>query len=236
MPGNGMSQLFLKTALWCYGTEMTFEIRPVGAPVSGRLVHREGDDGYVYDDWSLNEAARAKMLSKWPALDLAWVDLAAKEFASAWAKKGSNKDGFVGWREDIKGVLFAASKLLKALKGCAFPAQYTLGRHNFGGTEVALYDHALTTVAALIDATNQLKCSAQGIDARNLPHPMPELIIKLARQLRYTGHPWDRNFKLALVSLTTMTLDGLGLRHELDIRTAVRDALNSGDKRLEKLR
>jgi hypothetical protein len=84
---------------------MAIEIPSGGAPLSGELLHHEDEPGYVYDDWSLTAKSRAKMVARWPTLDLACVDLAAKEFASAWASKGSNIDGFVGWREISKRVV-----------------------------------------------------------------------------------------------------------------------------------
>ncbi len=215
---------------------MPVEISPIGVPVSGTLLHSEGEAGYVYDDWTLSETSRSKMIGKWPALDLPWIDLAAKQFASAWSQNGSNRGGFVGWRDDIKAVSSASAKLLKALQGCAFPARHSFGMLKSGNAETALYEHSVAVVTALIDATGQLAKATEDVDARRLPHPMPELIIQLAQQLRFAGEPWDKSFNPALVSLTTMTLDGLGIKHALDIRSSVKDVLKSGDRRLKKLR
>ncbi|RDS76465.1 hypothetical protein DL238_01800 [Alteriqipengyuania lutimaris] len=65
---------------------------------------------------------------------------------------------------------------------------------------------------------------------------MPDLVVKLALQLRLAGREWDKKFQPELTRLTTLTLDGLALRHEIDIRSAVKDALRSGDQRVAKLR
>ena len=135
------------------------------------------EEGYVYDDWTLSEKSRSKMAAKWPELDLPWIDLAAKAFASAWANKGSNRDGFVDWRDDIRAVSFASAKLLQALHGCAFPARHSLGRLKSGNAQTALYEHSVAVVTAFIDATGQLAKATEDVDARSLPHPMPELII-----------------------------------------------------------
>lgn len=211
-------------------------VTPIGSSAVGEPLHREGESGWVYDDWRLSAASREKMKADWPTLDLAWVDLAARAFESAWSQKDSNENGFVGWREDIDSVAYASAKLLKALEGCAFPAQHSLGTMPRENGETALYDKSVEIVAALINATKQLQSNVDGMDARKLSHPMPELIIKLARQLRYAELPWDRKFQPALTRLTTLTLDGLNIRHSLDIRSSVKDTLKSGDQRLVKLR
>jgi len=169
-------------------------------------------------------------------LDLPWVDLAAKEFDAAWSRRGSNGEGFVGWREDIESLSLASAKMLKALRASATPARLSLGTLESPKGQVAFYDQAIETVGALFAETDRLKRLAADVDARSLPHPMPDLVIKLARQLRYAGQPWDKKFKPELTRLATFTLDGLGLRHAIDVRSAVKDALNSGDLRLEKLR
>lgn len=190
----------------------------------GRLVHREGEHGYIYDDWHLTEASRAKMLAKWPELDLPWIDIAAKKYASTRNAEGSARNGFVDWRDDVEDVSAASAKLLKVLHRCAPPARHSLGASK---SSVSLYDFSVAIVSALKEQADILAASAAGVDARKLSHPLPTLISTLARQLRYAGQS-ELKFRSALVSLTTMTLDGLELRHTIDIRSAVRDALKSG--------
>ncbi|UOR15833.1 hypothetical protein [Qipengyuania aquimaris] len=215
---------------------MAFVIPPDGRAVTGRLLHDEGEEGWAYENWRLSAESREKILAAWPELDLPWIDLAAREFEAAWSRKGSNREGFVGWREDIEKLSNASERLLKALEDCATPARHSLGTLAGAAGEETLYGRAVGTVGALVAETGRLKQLAAGVDARSLPHPMPDLIIKLARQLRYSGRSWDKRFKPELTRLTTLVLDGLGLRHSIDIRSGVKDALKSGDQRLEKLR
>jgi len=215
---------------------MDVVVTPIGSSAAGKLLHREGESGWIYDDWRLSAASREKMNAIWPTLDLPCLDLAARAFESAWLQKDSNKNGFVGWREDIDSVASASAKLLKALESCAFPAQYSLGTMPGKNGGAALYDQSVEIVAALVQATDQLKLQSADVDARTLSHPMPELIIKLAQQLRFCEVPWDKKFQPALTRLTTLTLDGLELRHSLDIRSSVKDTLKSEDQRLNKLR
>lgn len=215
---------------------MAVDIPPNSKSDAGQLLQEAGEDGWQYSRWRLSAASREKMQVAWPELDLPWVDLAAKEFEAAWSRKASNKEGFVGWREDIESLSSASAKLLKILQASATTARLSLGKLESAKGEVALYDQAVETVGALAAETDNLKRLTADVDARSLPHPMPDLIIKLARQLRYARQPWDKKFKPQLTRLTTLTLDGLELRHAIDVRSAVKDALNSGDLRLEKLR
>lgn len=209
---------------------------PDGKTEPDRILQNAGEDGWAYPHWRLTEASRARMLARWPELDLPWIDLAAREFEAAWSRKGSNREGFVGWREDMESLSAASAKLLGALEACAPPARYALGAVEGAAGEEALYEQAVRTVTALAAASGRNRELAAQVDARSLKHPLPDLVIKLARQLRYSSQPWDKAFKPELTRLTTIVLDGLQLRHALDIRSTVKDALNSGDQRLEKLR
>lgn len=209
---------------------------PDGKPEPDRILQNAGEDGWVHTHWRLSEASRARLLERWPELDLPWVDLAAREFEAAWSRKGSNREGFVGWREDMESLSSASAKLLRALEACAAPARHSLGVIGDAAGDGSLYDRAVTTVSALAAASARNRELAADVDARSLPHPLSDLIIKLARQLRYAGRPWGKGFRPELTRLTTLVLDGLELRHSLDIRSAVKDALSSGDQRLEKLR
>ncbi|GAA4045318.1 hypothetical protein [Parerythrobacter jejuensis] len=215
---------------------MAFEVTPSGKPNAGDLKQEEGKDGWVYTTWRLTKVSRDKMIAAWPELDLPWVDLAAREFEVAWANKGSNREGFVGWRDDIESLSAASARLLKVLQSCAFPARHSLGTLERESGSASLYESSVELVEALVAETDRFKQLSSGMDARSLPHPMPGLIIKLARQLRYAGAPWDKKFGSQLTRLATITLDGLELRHSLDIRSSVKDTLKSGDQRLEKLR
>lgn len=215
---------------------MAFEVTPSGKPNAGDLMQEEGKDGWVYTTWRLTEASRHKMIAAWPELDLPWVDLAAREFEVAWANKGSNREGFVGWRDDIESLSAASAKLLRILQSCEFPARHSLGTWERESGSVSLCESSVELVEALVAETDRLKQLSSGVDARSLPHPMPDLIIKLAEQLRFAGIPWDQKFGSQLTRLTTIALDGLELRHSLDIRSSVKDTLKSGDQRLEKLR
>lgn len=215
---------------------MAFKIPSSGKPDPGKLSQHEGPNGYVYDDWRISGTAREKMIALWPELDLTWVDLAAREFESAWSKRGSNRDGFVGWRDDITSVATAAKRLRKALEASRVPARHSLGDHEASAGSASLHERASEMVEALITRTDELSSYASGVDARSLPHPMPDLVVKLALQLRLAGREWDKKFQPELTRLTSLTLDGLGLRHEIDIRSAVKDALRSGDPRVAKLR
>lgn len=215
---------------------MAFEITSNGGLSAGDLLQNAGEDGWVYETWRLTEASREKMLVAWPELDLPWVDLAAREFEIAWINKGSNKEGFVGWREDIESLSSASRKLLKVLQGCAFPARYSLGTLTSKAGSASLHETSLELMSALVAETERLKKASKGVDARSFPHPMTDLVIKLARQLRFAGIQWDSKFGSNLTRLTTIALDGIELRHSLDIRSSVKDVLKSGDQRLEKLR
>ena len=164
------------------------------------------------------------------------IPAAAREFEAAWSRKGSNREGLVGWREDMESLSSASAKLLRALEACAAPARHSLGIIEGASGEVPLYHQAVRTVSALAAASARNRELASDVDARSLPHPLPDLVIKLARQLRYAGRPWGKGFRPELTRFTTLVLDGLELRHSLDIRSAVKDALSSGDQRLEKLR
>lgn len=215
---------------------MAFEIKPNVKRIAGDLLQNAGADGWVYETWRLTEASREKMLVAWPELDLPWVDLAAREFEIAWFNKGSNREGFVGWREDIESLSSASQKLLKVLQRCAFPARHSLGTLTSKVGSASLHETSIELISALVAETERLKKASIGVDARSFPHPMTDLVIKLARQLRYAEIPWDSKFGSHLTRLATIALDGLELRHSLDIRSSVKDVLKSGDQRLEKLR
>lgn len=215
---------------------MAGETPPRGEPTQFEFLHSPGDDGWVYSDWRLTASVRDKMTAHWPELDLPWVDLAAREFEAAWLSKGSNRERFVGWREDIESLSVASHKLLKVLEDCALPARHFLGTRGDGPEQTSLYAESVELVRALVALTDRARSRADNVDARRLTHPMPDLIIKLAKQLRYAGVPWGKAFKPQLTRLTTLALDGLELRHAIDIRSSVKDALQSGDQRLENLR
>jgi len=214
---------------------MAGENPPSGEPTKFETVHTPGDDGWGYSDWRLTAQAREKIKARWPDLDLPWVDFAAREFEAAWLNKGSNREGFVGWREDIESLSTASHKLLKALENSALPARHSLGTRGDGPEPTSLYEESVEIVRALAAVTDRARKRAENVDARQLTHPMPDLIIKLAKQLRYAGVPWDKAFKPQLTRLTTLALDGLELRHTIDIRSSVKDAIQSGDQRLENL-
>jgi hypothetical protein len=124
-------------------------------------------------------------------------------------EEGLEQDGFVSWREDIGAVSFASAKLLKALEGCAFPARYSLGRLKTGNAETALYEHAVAVVTALIDATGQLAKARKMWMRGAYPILRPNSSSNWPSSF---GTPANRGIELqsAVVSLTTIALDGIG--------------------------
>jgi hypothetical protein len=97
-----------------------------------------------------------------------------------------------------------------------------------GDHETTLYEHSVAVVTALTNVTGQTHRIHKDRGRTELTSSDARAIFRLAQQLRYADEPWDKSFNAAVVSLTLMTLDGLEVKHQLDIRSSVKDVLKSG--------